>query len=425
MKRTKEKIICAGVILFFAIAVYAEKKLTLTWKNCVNDAVNNNPDLISAKEELKQAEADKRIAQSTTLPQINAELTGGKSETATSRSETDSYSYAITGKQLLFDGFKTSRDIDKTKENIKASKYNYTVVSSNVRLDLRIAFVELLHAQELSSLTENIAIRRRQNLELVRLRYDAGREHKGSLLTAEADLAHAEFEVSQAKRSIPLKQRQLSKGLGHDKMRPVRVQGKFSVTGNYSTKPDIEYLADSTPFLKKLIAEKEAERYNLQSARADFLPKVFISGSAGKSSSEWPPKEGEWSVGLSVSLPIFEGGSRLAEVSKAKSRLYQTEADERSGKDSVLVTLEETWKNIQDAVTNVSVQKKFLDAAEERAKIVSAQYETGLISFDDWIIIENNLVSARKTFLKAQADMLLAEAYWIQATGGTLEYDEE
>ncbi|MDD4202596.1 MAG: TolC family protein, partial [Candidatus Omnitrophica bacterium] len=45
--------------------------------------------------------------------------------------------------------------------------------------------------------------------------------------------------------------------------------------------------------------------------------------------------------------------------------------------------------------------------------------------FDDWIIIEDNLVNAEKSFLDAQASMLIAEAYWIQAIGGTLDYDNE
>jgi outer membrane protein TolC len=78
---------------------------------------------------------------------------------------------------------------------------------------------------------------------------------------------------------------------------------------------------------------------------------------------------------------------------------------------------------LQDAITNMSVQKKFLGAADERAKITRAQYSTGLATFNDWIIIEDNLVKAQKAYLNAQAEMLVAEAYWIQAIGGTLEYD--
>ena len=61
-------------------------------------------------------------------------------------------------------------------------------------------------------------------------------------------------------------------------------------------------------------------------------------------------------------------------------------------------------------------------ADEERAKITRAQYATGLATFNDWIIIEDNLVRSQKAYLDAQASLLLAEAYWIQAIGGTLEY---
>jgi outer membrane protein TolC len=424
MKRTKE-FIHIGIILFFAIAVYAEEEQVFSWQDCVRAAVSNNPMLVSANEEVRQTEADKKIVQSTGMPRIIADLAGSKSERAGSETQTESYSLGISGRQLLYDGSKTSKAVKEAEENINASVYSYTVVSSDVRLALRTAFVELMHTQELILLTENIALRRRQNLKLVNLRYEAGREHKGSLLTSEADLARAEFEVAQAKRAIPVKQWQLYKELGVDKIRPLRVKKEFSIQGDYSARPDIEYIADTTPFLNELMARKEAARYNLQSAKADFYPKVYLNGSIGTASSDFPPDQGEWSAGLSLSLPIFEGGSRIAEVSGAESRLQKAEADERSGKYSVLVSLENAWKDLRDSITNVSVQKKFQDAAEERAMIASAQYESGLTSFDDWVIIENSLVIARKTHLRARADMLLAEANWIQAIGGTLEYDEE
>jgi hypothetical protein len=46
----------------------------------------------------------------------------------------------------------------------------------------------------------------------------------------------------------------------------------------------------------------------------------------------------------------------------------------------------------------------------------------GLIQFDDWTIIEDGLVRAKKTFLDTQANAVLAEANWAQAKGETLEY---
>jgi outer membrane protein TolC len=126
---------------------------------------------------------------------------------------------------------------------------------------------------------------------------------------------------------------------------------------------------------------------------------------------------------VSVTLPLFEGGSRLANLQKARSRLRQAEANMYSGRDSIIITLEETWKTFMDSVGTLEVQKKFLSAAEERAKIATAQYSSGLINFDDWVIIEDNLVTQKKSYLNSQTNVLTAEARWVQAQGGTLEYD--
>jgi len=424
MRKMKGSSLIFFVCLLCAVlAAEASAEEILTWKDCVDEALKNHPDLVSAMEKVKQARADKDTTLSTALPQISSQVTGKTSKSVTGQTQ-DSYSYSVTGKQAVFDGFKTASDIAAASETINATNYDYAVTSSNIRLNLRTAFVTLLRAQQLTSLTEEIGSRREQNLELVQLRYEAGREHKGALMTAQADLAQAEFEVGQAKRNLSLAQRELTKELGRGEKVPIEVKGNFDIKEINQREPDFESLADTTPFLKELIAKKEAARFSYNSAQADFFPQVYLNGSLGKTSSSWPPQDDEWSAGLTVSLPIFEGGSRIAKVSKAKSQLSQAQADERSGRDSVILTLEETWKNFQDAIDTVSVKKKFLEATQERAKIATAQYSTGLVAFNDWIIIEDNLVSAKKAYLDAQANLLIAEANWIQAKGGTLDYEE-
>lgn len=422
-KYTKLLAIFSLLLLFFSNETKAEE--ILTWNDCVREAIKNHPDLISASGKLKQSKADKSITISTMLPQISADASDKKLETDANK-EYESSSYSITGKQLLFDGFKTANDVKASSETINALQYNYAVTSSNIRLRLRTAFSGLLRTQKLVLMTEGIALRRKQNAELVKLRYEAGREHRGSLLTSQADLAQAEFEVVQAKRSVSLAQRQLTKELGRRKIIPIRANGDFEITEVNGKNPDFEYLADNTIFLKELIARKEAARFGLKSAKANFFPKIYANATTGTTNSDWRPDEDTyaWSVGVSVSLPIFEGGSRIAKVSKAKSGLNKAQADERSGRDSIIFTLEETWTEFQNAADKVSVQRKYLEAAKERAKIANAQYSTGLTSFNDWIIIEDNIVNAKKSFLNAQANVLINEANWIQAKGGTLDYEE-
>ncbi|MFH0827625.1 MAG: TolC family protein [Candidatus Omnitrophota bacterium] len=401
----------------------AEDEKALTWMECVIIAQKIHPDILSAEEKLTQSKADKALSRSGIFPQITAGEDSSISKIEKSKSS-KSHSLSVTGKQLLFDGAKTSAGVKEALENVKAAEYNKDVVSSNVRLNLRAAFVDLLRAQEFIGLTEAILALRKQNVELVSLRYEAGREHIGALLTTKANLARAEFEAAQVKRQLELGQARLNKELGEGKYRPLKVQGDFILAENLEQKPDMAKLAQENPFLKQLTAKKEAALWGISSAQADYFPQVYADASAGRNDNKFLPEKNRWAAGISFSWPLFEGGTRKAQVDKSQSVFRQSEQEFKSGKDSVIYTLEQTWANLLDARDIVLVQNKFLEAAVERSKIAQAQYSNGLITFNDWTIIEDSLVNAKKSYLDARASALLAEANWVQAKGGRLGYEE-
>jgi outer membrane protein TolC len=123
-------------------------------------------------------------------------------------------------------------------------------------------------------------------------------------------------------------------------------------------------------------------------------------------------------------MPIFEGGLRGAQVAQARASLNQLQANETSMRNTIVAALEQYRASLLEAIDNTDVQKKSLSAAEERSKIAEAQYSIGTITFDSWTIIEDNLVSAKRAYLNAQAEALLSEANWVQAKGETLEYEK-
>lgn len=401
----------------------------LSWQDCIKEAAKNNPNLISAQEGIKESQASKAITASTLFPQIDSSLSASTSKTtatsavtgAKTSTTTDSYSYGVNGTQLLFDGFKTFNNVKSASENIKAAQQSYRFTSSEVRLNLRTAFINLLKAQELVKVAEEILKIRKDNLDLITLRHQSGLEHEGALLTAESNVAQANFELSQAKRNVEVVQRQLNKEMGREEFYPMSVKGDFAVTDRVKEKPDFDAIVKNNPSLLQAAAKKNATSFNIKSAYANFSPQFSGSVEADKSGSIWPPRNRGWTAGLSVTMPIFEGGLRTAQVSQAKALYRQAEADERSTKDAATVSLAQTWAELQDAVETVDVQRKSLDAAIKRSEIAEAQYSTGFITFDNWTIIEDNFVTAKKSFLNAQANMLLAEAAWIQAKGETLE----
>ncbi len=413
---------CTGIFLNLGMPVHADE--VLSWDDALHEAAKNHPDLIAAQENIVQGKTIKTITASDALPQITADLSASTQKTGSSGSS-NSFSYGLSGKQLLFDGLKTVNNIHSSNERIKAAQENFKFTSTEVRLRLRQAFVNLLKAQESIMLAQEIYKIRKDNLDLISLRYQSGTEHRGALLTAQANLLQADFDVHQADRSFEIAQRQLSKELGRAEFVPIKASGVFTVSDAATQKPDYEQLASQNPSVLKLMAQLNAAAFDVKAAKGDFWPSIALDGGVSKSGEHWAPGNNESGVGVSVSLPLFEGGSRLARLAQEQSIYRQLKEQERSTKDATILALAQSWGSLQDAIENVDVQKKFLEAAEERAKIASQQYSVGLISFDNWTIIEDDLVRNKKTFLTTQADALLAEAAWVQAKGETLEYEQK
>jgi outer membrane protein len=393
---------------------------TITWDDCVLEAAATNPDLLAAGTKVDQAEAEKGKTLANLLPQIGASAATSNSKSS-GEDRGNSYSYGIEGRQLIFDGLKSWYELDQSSQNLIAIYQEYEITSMGIRRDLRYAFIALLKAQDLVDLSEGIALRRKQQAGLVELRYQGGREHKGALLTARANLAQAEFDITKARREIKVSREQLHKELGRKVFVPMRAEGVLGIESGSGFHPDFGILVEEHPSVIKLSARKEESRLELKSSYSEFSPEIYGSAGIRRSDSDWPPDDENWSLTLSVSLPIFEGGSRIEELSRTRAALTGAEEEERSGRSGVLLDLQETWINLRDADDNVSIQLQFLDAGEERARIANAQYSTGLISFDSWIIIEDDLVKVQKRYLEAQAEAMTAEAQWIYARGGTLK----
>ncbi len=392
----------------------------MTWEDCVAEAKRTNSDLLAAEASVRSARADEGKTSSALYPQVSGRVSANRSKSSGEEAG-DSYGYSISASQLLFDGLKTWYDRDRQEQNTIAAEADYDSTSANVRQSLRDAFIELLRAQELVRMSEDIARRRKQQADLIDLRYNAGREHKGAFLTAQANLKSAEADLASARRSVLTAQRNLHAVLGRETFTPLKAKGEFDLAPLPPSQPDLEALLETLPAVRKSVASKTASEYSLKSARADFSPSLSASGSWGKSGGDWPPGDESWSVGLSLSVPIFEGTSKFYELKGARASLDNAEASLKSQLETSLYSLYRAYHSLLTAYDRVTVQEMYYEAGKERSRIGMAQYTTGLLNFDNWIIIEDDLVKSEKSLVQARADALLAEAEWFSVKGTRLE----
>ena len=104
----------------------------------------------------------------------------------------------------------------------------------------------------------------------------------------------------------------------------------------------------------------------------------------------------------------------------AHASLRSTEAQLASTANSILSTLEESFTIWQNAVDRVRVQTQLLEAAQVRMEIANIKYSNGLMSFQDWDTIGNDLINYQQTMLSTEQNAVDAQAEWEKALGTSI-----
>lgn len=412
---------CLFGLLSFALSitvVLAEGPLTLD--HCLSEAAENNPDLAASYAAAQKARFDYRASYGDTLPQLSANAQSSRSHTPGGSSDggatSDNASYGVSASQSLFTGGKNRAAVNQAYANLQSAEADLLDARATLSYNVWSAFAQLLYAQEQVALARSIAKRRHDNLDLIRLRYEGGRENKGALLLIQASARDADFGVAQAGRNLRVAQRQMARTLGRRETDAIQVAGQLEA-GQPSGEADFDALALETPTHRKAVAQLRFARAGLDSAKSQYYPELSANASASKTGENWMPDQDEWFLGLTLTYPFFSGGKSIMNVRGAEALILQYEQNQKATDAQLALNLEQALADYENAVEQTDVQSGFLNAQEVRAEIARSQYASGLFSFEDWDRIENDLISAQKDYLSRRLNAVIAEANWEKVQG--------
>jgi outer membrane protein TolC len=137
----------------------------------------------------------------------------------------------------------------------------------------------------------------------------------------------------------------------------------------------------------------------------------------GKLGNSFPPDNNRWSVGITISFPFFPGTSTIYGTKSADALRDQAELNTASTDNKLIAALQQAYNNLQDAIANLRVAEEFARAAKARSTIATEKYNTGLMSFEDWTVIETDQVNRDQTLLLNSRNAMQAEASWENALG--------
>lgn len=161
-------------------------------------------------------------------------------------------------------------------------------------------------------------------------------------------------------------------------------------------------------------------------AKSAFFPQLDVTGAFGYESAtlgdlfQWSTRAfllGPF-AGTALTLPIFDGGRRSANLAKARAKLDEDVAQYRQ---QVLVA----FKEVEDSLSNLRLldnqisEQGFAMSASERAEQLSAtQYEEGQVSYLDVIDAQRQVLQSELRSIHLASEQAVSTVALIRALGG-------
>jgi outer membrane protein TolC len=157
----------------------------------------------------------------------------------------------------------------------------------------------------------------------------------------------------------------------------------------------------------------------IESARRAWLPRLDLEGRwyAGENDYSLSLNEPNSTVALSLSYPLFEGGARRAELSRAKANRAEFSAAELRLRSSIGLEVDLAWMRREEARARVEVAGQALGASQETLQLVETQFRSGAATVTRFLEAEAARSAAESSLIRARLDLERSDAEVARAVG--------
>ncbi|MDP1633617.1 MAG: efflux transporter outer membrane subunit [Gallionellaceae bacterium] len=390
----------------------------------VEEALNNSPDMRSARARLLESRARTDLADAGLFPSLKASLSKNRSKTG-SGATTDLYSagFDASWELDLFGGQRRAAEAADADAGAALANLHDTQVSLSAEVALN--YVQLRSYQARLQIARDNLAAQGETLQITEWREQAG-------LVTTLEVEQARSNLSQTRAAIPA----LNTGLTKAENRLALLLGKFpaALHDRLSAPADLPALPDAIalgipadtlrqrPDVRAAERKVAAETARIGQATAALYPSFSLNGSLGWKAFSFGALGGSDTLARSVSAGIaqtlFDGGSTGSRV-RAQNAVQQQALI--AWEKTVLGALEDV-ENSLAAYANSRERKSALQAAaasaRNAAQIARQRYESGIIDYQSVLDTERSLLSSEDGLASAGMDELAALIGLYKALGG-------
>jgi multidrug efflux system outer membrane protein len=305
--------------------------------------------------------------------------------------------------------------------SVEAQRFVFTTLVS----DVASAYFQLRELDLELEIARRTLASRQDSARLVQLRYEGGVAALIDLRQAEVLLYTAAETIPDVERRIEQTENLISILLGQSPSAVTRGRALPETLAMVppSVPPGVpSSLLERRPDIRQAESQLAAATARIGVAKADFFPRVFLTGAVGAGgvavNGSWFGPTGLLAFAPQVTLPIFNRGRVRADVGSAEARAEEALVRYQQ-------TVHQAFREVSDALVEHRKRREFrvqqaqlVESLRDAARLANIRYQGGVSSYLEVLDTERQLFDAELQLAQAQRDELLAVVRLYRALGG-------
>jgi outer membrane protein TolC len=443
-----------GVML--AMLGQAAQAETLSFQQCVERALSQNPDIEVSQAQINQAQAAVRQAEANHMPKVNLSMTGTYTNDAL-----NAFGLKLSQRQATFGDFGAGefnpadpnvlkiapRDLNhpggtgniNTRIEVLVPVYNGGMVESYVRQaraytraaqagdaharqmlikNVLMAYQGVHTARAYVKVGEQAQAASEEYVRITERLLQQGMAVKSDVLTAKVHRDDVKLQLARARNAEAAALDQLHLLLGMPLEAPLDVGPELAPLPLQGELPELQQKAkDGHPALQAMRHQLEGVTANVDVARAGLLPQFNVMLRQDWNDQALGFESSSYTVAGVLSWNAFDAGGTSAAVDRAQAARIETAAKLRQTEEGIQFQVREALRKSREADEAVAARELAAEQADEAQRLVKKRYENGLATMVELLAAQTQLDKAQADLVAARYEQVVQRAELKRAVG--------
>jgi outer membrane protein len=413
----KKNIVMAAVIAVITVtsAVYSQNnfKGNLTLNDAIKLALKNQPLINQAEQQVNAAEAKVNIQKSFDYPDVQADLSYiriGPISTIQFGNESfilapaNNYDAHVSVGYNIFDFGRKSALLDLTKSYKLTAQEKTNYIKDELSYNTTKLFYSILYLEKSLDVKNDQIKTLETHLDVTQKKVDSGTATDFEVLTTKVRVASAENQKVDIENEINKQKIALNSLMGLPADSPLDLQGDLSLLSMTINNDSLLELAYSQREELKIAqdAQRSIEQQK-QVASLSNVPTLNAIASYGLKNGFMPNLDvlrGNWVVGISANIPIFNGNRKDAQIQEAQANLNANDAQISALKRKINMEVQQAVSDLETSKAKLKSTQLQVEQAAEAVKRAEVSYINGVITNLDLLDAETSLSEAKLLHLR-------------------------